>query len=129
MFKLVKIFGHFLVISAMIIFFVLGCGNVKDDKIDNEPIVESQTSAPTDSVVLVLAGEEGKSVFYLTQQKHNVDYIESAVGHFLFAIDSLETGARFGWMYSVNDTLGTVASDRYLTHDGDVVKWHFREFE
>jgi len=73
-------------------------------------------------------GVDGKSVFEITKEQHEVEYIESAVGMFVQAIDSVEIGTDYGWLYSVNDSMGQVASDKYITDDSDIIKWHYRKF-
>jgi TolA-binding protein len=105
---------------------VCGCGeSAKNEKVD---IQSQKVSEPVDSVVIELYGQDGKSVFDITEEQHKIEYLESAVGVFVHAIDSLEIGSEYGWMYSVNDSMGYVASDKYITHDSDIVKWHFRKF-
>ncbi len=85
-------------------------------------------SAPTDSLVITLDGETGKTVFDITQKNHKVAYIETASGLFIKGIDSIESNYQYGWLYSVNDSIAQVAADKYLTGDGDTIKWHFRKF-
>jgi len=114
------------IIATLGILSVCSCGKSdKDEKVD---IKSREISEPVDSVVIDLFGQEGKSVFEITEKKHKVEYLESAAGKFVHAIDSLEIGSKYGWMYSVNDSMGQVASDKYITHDSDIVKWHFRKF-
>ncbi|MCP4686083.1 MAG: DUF4430 domain-containing protein [bacterium] len=48
------------------------------------------------------------------------------MGAFVKAIDSVENAGGYFWLYSVNDSAGKVAADKYLTSDGDVVEWHYR---
>ena len=43
------------------------------------------------------------------------------------AIDSIENSAGAYWIYSVNDSVPQVACDKYVTKNGDVVKWHFQK--
>lgn len=88
----------------------------------------AEVAEPHDSVVIVLQGQDGKSVFEITAEHHAVDYINSTEGVFVSAINSLEVGSKFGWMYSVNDSMGRVSSSRYITSDSDIIKWHYRKF-
>lgn len=81
-----------------------------------------------DSLIITLAGQTGQSVFEITRAVHKVDFLDSPAGVFVKAIDSLESGYYYGWIYSVNDTVGRIASDRFITKDGDLIKWHFRKF-
>jgi len=86
------------------------------------------TTASPDSLIVSLNGETGKSVFEITRANHEVDFLDSPAGVFVKAIDSLESGYYYGWIYSVNDTVGQIASDRFVTRGGDIIKWHFRKF-
>nr|MBN2278613.1 DUF4430 domain-containing protein [candidate division Zixibacteria bacterium] len=113
----------FCLFIAMAIF--IACGKSEKGERDNTV----GTNQPTDSLILVLEGQEGKSVLEVTLENHKVDYIKSIDGSFVNAIDSVEVGIKYGWMYSVNDSMGQVASDKYITHDGDTVKWHYRKFD
>jgi hypothetical protein len=90
--------------------------------------VDSILSEPHDSLVLVIEGKNNRTVFSLTMEKYAVEYIGSAIGNFVHAIDSIEIDQNFSWVYSVNDTMGSVASDKRLTKNGDIIKWHFRAF-
>jgi hypothetical protein len=85
-------------------------------------------TAARDSLVIELKGLNGKSVFEIVAASHQVNFIPSEAGNFVSGIDSVESGYHYGWLYSVNDTMGLVASDRYITKDGDRIKWHFRKF-
>jgi hypothetical protein len=121
-------FLKFLLALTFSALLITGCGNSEKSKSDSEPAeTEGQKSEPFDSVVIVMGGEDGKSVFYITQKYHHVGFIESSVGNFVHVIDSLETNSKFSWLYSVNDTMGTVASDRRITSDSDTIKWHYRK--
>jgi len=112
-------------LSGILILTVLlsACG-----KSEKSGAQTSGNDKPVDSLVIVIKGQEGRSVLDLTLDSHKVDYISSVNGSFVNAIDSIEVTTRFGWMYSVNDSMGQVASDKYITHDGDVIKWHYRKF-
>ena len=103
-----------------------GCSNdAKEDGSDSADAVDAQ---PTDSLVIVLEGQEGKSVFEITELDHDIKFISSIAGNFIEAIDSIEISSSYGWMYSVNGTMGQVASDKYITRDGDIIKWYYRQF-
>jgi len=114
-------------LTLICLFSILtGCSNdCKEGQSGSADIVETQT---TDSLVIVLKGQEGKSVFEISELEHKIDFISSIAGKFVEAIDSIEINSTYGWMYSVNDTMGQVASDKYITKDGDIIRWHFRKF-
>lgn len=89
---------------------------------------DTTTSDPgrRDSVVIELVGVDSSSVLDLLVSAHQVDYRPSLAGAFVTAIDSVENSDNCFWLYSVNDSMARVASDNYITRDGDRVKWHFR---
>ena len=79
--------------------------------------------------MIELEGVDSLTVFEILRSKHQVDYLTTAAGVFIKAIDSLENTSDFFWIYSVNDTMPQVASDKYHTSDGDSVRWHYRRIE
>lgn len=81
---------------------------------------------PIDSLVIELAGVDSSSVFELTRADYIVIYESSRLGVFVKAIDGKHIGNNHFWLYTVNDTARNVAADKYITRDGDVVKWHLR---
>ena len=125
MFKLIYILFPIIIL----LFMFAGCSEsqkeVEQLSTKEPPAAKSQ---PVDSLVLTLAGQNNRSVFDLTTEKYEVEYIGSAMGAFVHSIDSIEINQNYGWQYSVNDSMGNVASDKYLTKNGDTVKWHYRKF-
>jgi hypothetical protein len=113
-----------LIIFGLLLF--IGCGEAQKET--ETAIEEVEVSGPVDSLVITLDGVEGKTVFEITNEQHEVEYLESAVGMFVHAIDSTEIGSEYGWMYSVNDSMAQVASDKYITNNSDIIKWHYRKF-
>ncbi len=92
---------------------------------------KSETAPPrtnsADSLIIELSGQDGKSVLEITTASHSVDYSESSMGAFVNAIDSVYSAGGFWWVFTVNDSAGQIACDRYITDDSDVIKWHFRK--
>lgn len=112
-----------------LILFAVSCGEgEKAAPKENQKDSQEVEKEPGDSIVLVFQGQSGRSVFEIMDDEHEVDYIGSAVGNFVNAIDSLEVNSKYGWLYSVNGVMGTVASDKYITDDSDIVRWHYRKF-
>ena len=104
-----------------------------DSKTENESNLRQRQagdstalSSPPDSVVIELAGADSQTVFDLLEDGHEVEYKSSVIGIFVTAINSIENSAGAYWIYSVNDSVPQVACDKYVTKNGDVVKWHFR---
>jgi hypothetical protein len=90
--------------------------------------VDSSAAAVTrDSLVIELPGADSQTVFDLLRRNYQVEYKSSVLGVFVTAIDSIENSSGVYWVYSVNDSLPKVASDKYITKDGDMIKWHFRK--
>jgi len=73
--------------------------------------------------VIVLPDSSDVSVFELLMAHHNVEYKESSAGVFVTAIDSVAGTSSSYWLYFINDTAGTVASDKYMLHGGERVEW------
>jgi hypothetical protein len=104
---------------------IVSCGGEEEDQADTGSAIGKQR---VDSVVYVFQGIDGRSAFDLLRKEHEVDFIPSEAGVFVNVVDSLEVNSKYGWMYSVNDTMGKIASDRFITSDSDIVKWHYRKF-
>lgn len=74
---------------------------------------------------IVLPDTSGVSVFELLDTYHEVEYRETSSGVLVLSIDSIpNTGTAF-WLYFVNDSLGPVASDRYILQSGEKAEWRF----
>lgn len=86
-------------------------------------------SADRDSLTIILTGEDSVSVFELLKRSHRVDSWSTAVGVFVNGIDSMKNSPRVFWIYSVNDSLPDIASDKKITKAGDKVVWHFRRMQ
>jgi len=82
-----------------------------------------------DSVVLELDGSDSLSVFDLLQAEYENEYQSTISGKFVTEIEGLEVGPEYFWLFSVNDEVPSVACDKYVTSDGDRVKWHYRKLE
>ncbi len=87
------------------------------------------TPQPIDSLMVVLVGVDSTSVFEFLVANHEVAYQSSASGNFVTAIDSVEGGGGYFWLYSVNGEMGQVAADECIVAPGDTVRWHFRKME
>lgn len=111
-------------------FLLCSCGSKTENESDlkqSEAGNSTALSPPPDSVVIELAGADSQTVFDLLKDGHEVEYKSSVMGIFVTAIDSIENSAGAYWIYSVNDSVPQVASDKYVTKNGDVVKWRFRK--
>lgn len=104
-----------------------GCGDSsKQPESQSDTATDEKVAGPRDSVAVVLDGKDSTSVFELLQGSHQVEFTRTSMGVFVSGIDSVVNGSDHYWVYSVNDTMGMKASDKFITHDGDRVVWHFR---
>lgn len=111
------------------IFLTVSCGEAeRTSSKDNQAAASATQVEPEDSIVLTFQGQNGRSVFEITEDEYEIEYIGSAVGNFVNAINSVEINNTYGWLYSVNGIMGTIASDKYITDDSDIVRWHYRKF-
>ncbi len=106
---------------------VSGCGNSNNSA--TQKTETAAVAANTDSLVITIMGQRGKSILEVTESAHNVDYIASSVGAFVKGIDSVESGNGYAWLISVNDTMIKVAADKFITSDNDTVRWHLRKID
>ena len=112
-------------VQVWLIVALVSCGGQPEDPSADSGKLES--SVAPDSVVIALAGEDSVSVLELLQRDHEVAFKSSVMGKFVTAVDSLESGSSVFWVYTVNDSSPAVACDRFLTSNGDTVRWHFRK--
>lgn len=80
-----------------------------------------------DSVVVTIAGEEGKSVLELLQRGNRVEFESSTMGAFVTGINDVRNAGGIYWLYTINDTAVPLASDRMIVHAGDTIRWRFRK--
>lgn len=97
-----------------------------------EPATDAATSktlsvSQSDSLTIEINGRDGASVLELTLESHVVESYESAMGTFVRAIDSIAAGGGYWWLFTVNDSTVNTASDKFITKDNDIVRWHFRK--
>ncbi len=119
-----------IVAVALALFFMCSCG--QKEKPDNagrhSDLVDSSAATVTrDSLVFEFVGVDSQTVFDLLKGSHQVKYKSSALGVFITAIDSIENSNGIYWVYSVNDSMPKVACDKFVTENGDKIKWHFRK--
>ncbi len=106
------------------------CGSQQSDKGGATAKVNLASESPgSDSLTITLVGEDSVSVFDLLKRSHDVDSWSTAVGVFVKGIDSFKNGPRVFWIYSVNDSMPDIASDRRITKAGDTVIWHLRRLQ
>jgi len=78
--------------------------------------------------IVDLIGVEEKSVLDLLKDKTKVEYTDSASGVFITEINDIKNTDKEFWMYSVNGVDAAVAANKYITKDGDKIKWEYKGF-
>ena len=119
-----------LLVAVLSTFVLCSCDSKTENESDlkqSEAGDSTALSPPPDSVIIEFAGADSQTVFDLLKDSHEVEYKSSVMGIFVTAIDLIENSAGAYWIYSVNDSVPQVACDKYVTKNGDVVKWHFRK--
>ena len=121
---------HVVGTATIVMLLLLACGEQQRSNAGSSGRKNlASEMAKLDSVTIELPGEDSVSVFDLLKRAHKVDSYSTAVGQFVNGIDTLKNGARVFWVYSVNDTMPEIASDRKITKVGDRVVWHYRRLE
>ncbi|MBU2652521.1 MAG: DUF4430 domain-containing protein [Bacteroidetes bacterium] len=114
----------FFTLTVMIGF---GCSGGSDQKTNTPPIDSAAVAAaPSDSIVITIVASDTVDAFSVLQESHSVKSKATALGVFVQAIDSIESGGGAYWVFSVNDSLPMVAADKYQVVPGDTVRWHLR---
>jgi hypothetical protein len=75
------------------------------------------------------SGVDGKTVFELLKSSHDVEYTKSDLGVFIISIDNLKTTDGNYWIYYVNDRMGEVAADKFLTENGQKIIWKYEKLQ
>jgi len=117
------------ILVSLAVIFSRGSKHEKAVPAVAETSTTSSTTAPAqarDSVTIELVGRDSTTVFDLLKEKHNVESWSTALGVFVKGIDSTVNSPRVNWVYSINDSMPQVASDKVMTRNGDRVVWHFR---
>lgn len=122
-FHITRSFRALLLFGFLFGLLLFGCGKEKEADTKTEPT----QSESRDSLTISLTGRDSTSVFTLLNETHQVDFASSSMGIFVKGIDSVTNGSDVFWMYSVNDSMGQVASDKYITRNGDRIIWHFKK--
>jgi len=113
-----------IILGLLIVLVVLACESRDNQTSENK----KKDNNYTDSLVIELTGITGKTVFEITRKRYNVDFVESSMGIFVKAIDSIPATGNFVWIFSVNDSFVPIGSNDYITNDTDIIKWHYRKF-
>ena len=112
---------------AILFVSMVGCGAGSDGDSPRRDGAQAGSAADHDSLVIELSGEDSASVFDLLVAEHQVHFTRTAMGAFVRAIDSVRNATGVYWVFSVNDTMAWIAADKYITSNGDRIRWHFRD--
>ena len=104
--------------------FIISCSD-NSVKTENKPD-PAETARETDSLIIELTGRDSLTVFELLKEEHQLDYQTTLQGIFIKAIDSMANDDSHFWLYSVNDTMAQIACDKYVTSDGDKIRWIYK---
>ena len=123
LFRSIIVFSLFITLA-----FVSSCSQKTEAEADSSQLPGNGVQPePTDSLQITLTGADSTSVLALLEAGHKVDIHQSTLGAFVKGIDSVDNGGGYFWLYTVNDSTGKVAADKYITSDSDVVVWHYRK--
>lgn len=89
---------------------------------------EVAQTAVVQSKVIEYDGKAGQTVYDLLKANDTVQASTSSAGAMVTSINGLSQTDKEFWMYSVNSVDGDVGADKYVTKDGDKVKWELRGF-
>lgn len=117
----------FIITTLSLVSFFIHCSREKDKSYSE--ISRGLAGSPTarDSLVIELDGVDSMSVFDLLLEKHDVKFKATLQGVFVTAIDSVKGGDGYFWIYLVNDSAAQKACNKYLTRNGDKIKWLLRK--
>ncbi len=75
--------------------------------------------------IIALPDSSGISIFDLLRMNHEVEYDSTSSGVFVKSIDGTPNTRSAYWLFFVNDTAATTASDKYVLHGGEKVEWRY----
>jgi len=118
-----------LALTILLLLALPGCGtDSKDQSSDRAQsnIPRPATASERDSIFYGMAAEDSTTVFDLTVKHYPVEYEKYGSDYFVFAINTVDQGNDYFWVYAVNDTMGKVAANNRKIGPGDRVVWHYR---
>jgi hypothetical protein len=117
------------IVAAMAaLILITSCGKKEDttEVTDDKTVKNIDLADEADSLILEMAGVDSMTVFDILSQQHDVKHMSSLKGAYVIGIDDIVNEEGYFWMYSVNQEMGEVASDKYITKKGDQIRWHYR---
>ena len=74
------------------------------------------------------SGQDGKTVYDILKETHNVDASTSSMGVLVKSIDGVSQTDKEFWLYDVNGTESNVGADQQMTKSTDVIHWQLKGF-
>lgn len=129
--------------------FIAGCGtNNESRSTTTNPTTESQepdtkatnTEEPNGEIsgvedeqnsqakTVTYQGVEGKNALELLKLNALAIVQPSKDGSFVQSINGIKNSDKEFWIFYVNGEMASVASDKYITKDTDVVEWKYESF-
>lgn len=121
-----------LILFTFLIITIISCGKKAEDAKDTSAVdttesVDKSGLETKDSVVISLAGIDGKNALEVLKSSHEVAEVSSAMGTFVKGIDGIENSTNTFWFFSINGEMADRAADRIMTTSQDSVFWYFRQ--
>jgi len=89
---------------------------------------EVAQTAVVQSKVVEYDGKAGQTAYDLLKSNNSVDADTSSFGVMVKSVNGLSQTDKEFWTYSVNGAMAEVGADKYVTKDGDKVKWELKGF-
>jgi hypothetical protein len=117
---------RWIIILVAVVLLIGGIAGGIYYKNNQEKTDSSTSSEESASTAIEYNGAEGMSALNLLLELADVKYENSEAGAYVTAINGLANTDNEFWLYSVNDEQAMVAADKYITKDGDKIKWEYK---
>ncbi|KAA3634075.1 MAG: DUF4430 domain-containing protein [Calditrichaeota bacterium] len=123
---------HLTISLFTVLLLLIGCGKKAEESKDIAPIdttekIDKSNIETKDSVVIAMAGIDGKNALEVLKTSHEVSEVSSAMGTFVKGIDGIENDMTTFWFFSVNGEMADKAADNIITTATDSIYWYFRQ--
>ena len=104
---------------------IIGGVIYKKSHAEKNQVAASTVSNPNH---IEITAKEGQTALDVLKANTKVDYTDSSSGVLVNSINGITNTSDEFWLYSVNGNEATVAADKYICKNGDVVKWEYKGF-
>ena len=87
-----------------------------------------QTALVQQQKEVTYEGKEGQNAFDLLRTKYKVESNSSSLGVMVTAIEGVRQTDKEFWLYEVNGKQPDVGADKYMTKNGDQIRWQLKGF-